>query len=288
MARPAASPPETSPNMASATSNTDEAWEEWGAKDPYYGVLTNPIFRRVALTEASKDEFFRSGQTHVKEVLAACREEIDPAFVAASVLDFGCGVGRLTAAFAETAARVIGVDVSKSMLAEARRNLDERAIRNVELRQSDDELSEVPELFDLVHSAIVLQHIETHRGRALFHQLVQRIRPGGIGALHVTFGLSFEVATFGQPKIEEPPPPVPPTLVQRIRIEFRRGLERLHLRAPPPVEPPLPNPDPVMLMNYYNLSELFFILHRAGISQVHTKITDHGGALGAFLYFRRP
>ena len=61
MARAAASPPGSSPNIASVTSNTDEAWEEWGAKDPYYGVLTNPIFRRVALTEASKDEFFRSG-----------------------------------------------------------------------------------------------------------------------------------------------------------------------------------------------------------------------------------
>jgi hypothetical protein len=41
-----------------------------------------------------------------------------------------------------------------------------------------------------------------------------------------------------------------------------------------------------MQMNFYNLSELFFILHQAGVQQIHTDITDHGGALGAFLFFR--
>ena len=43
-----------------------------------------------------------------------------------------------------------------------------------------------------------------------------------------------------------------------------------------------------MQMNYYNLSELMFILQRAGVQQVHTEMTDHGGALGAFLYFQKP
>jgi hypothetical protein len=54
--------------------------------------------------------------------------------------------------------------------------------------------------------------------------------------------------------------------------------------APPPVA--LPKADPEMQMNFYNLSEFFFILHQAGVQRIHTEVTDHGGALGAFLFFR--
>jgi hypothetical protein len=46
--------------------------------------------------------------------------------------------------------------------------------------------------------------------------------------------------------------------------------------------------DPEMQMNYYNLSELTFVLQRAGVRWFHTELTDHGGALGAFLYFQMP
>ena len=37
-----------------------------------------------------------------------------------------------------------------------------------------------------------------------------------------------------------------------------------------------------MQMNYYNLSELMFILHSAGVMRVHTELTNHGGPIGAF------
>ena len=40
-------------------------------------------------------------------------------------------------------------------------------------------------------------------------------------------------------------------------------------------------------MNYYNLSELMFILERAGINHVVSDFTNHGGAIGAFMYFQK-
>jgi hypothetical protein len=43
-----------------------------------------------------------------------------------------------------------------------------------------------------------------------------------------------------------------------------------------------------MQMNFYNLSELLFMLQRAGVQRLHTELTDHGGAFGAFLYFQKP
>jgi SAM-dependent methyltransferase len=265
--------------------NTDDDWEQWGARDPYFGVLTNPKFRRDVLDAEAKNEFFLSGQTHVHWVLAICRERIDPSFAPQAVLDFGCGVGRLAIAFAQTGSRVVGVDVSESMLAEARRNCAERGTADVELRRSDDELSQVDGSFDLVHSAIVLQHIGVERGRHLFRKLVERIRPGGIGALHVTFALSIHRASYGQPAAEPPPPA--PGWSQLARAQLRRLLGGGQPRRQPP-ETPAEGADPMMQMNYYNLSELLFVLHACGVSGVHTHITDHGGALGAFLFFRRP
>ena len=34
--------------------STDRAWNEWGEKDPYFGVLTDDKFRRRNLTDEAK------------------------------------------------------------------------------------------------------------------------------------------------------------------------------------------------------------------------------------------
>jgi hypothetical protein len=149
---------------------------------------------------------------------------------------------------------------------------------------SDDELTRVPERFDLVHSAIVLQHIDIVRGRLLFAKLVDRIAPGGWGVIHVTYGWDLHAPTYGQ---QPPPPPEPPT--PRWRTILRAASPRLPQR--PSAEPELPQAaplDPEMQMNFYNLSELFFILQQAGIATVHSEFTNHGGALGTTLIFQKP
>jgi SAM-dependent methyltransferase len=271
--------------------STDVEWERWGAEDPYFGVLTNPIFRRAALTEEAHQEFFKSGQNHVSQVLETCRLRIDAGFEPQRVLDFGCGVGRLLIGFAKASPVVVGVDISVSMLAEARRNCDLYGVANVVLLPSDDSLSAVDGCFDLVHSSIVLQHIEIERGRRLFQTLIARIQPGGIGAVHVTFGLDQHASTFGQPvPLNDESAPVRQGPLGQVRSQLRRSvLEPLGLRRPAvELDQPPVNPDPAMQMNFYNLSELMFVLQRAGVSQVHTELTDHGGALGAFMFFRRP
>lgn len=263
-----------------ATADTDREWERWGAADPYYGVLTNPKFRAGAMNDEAREEFFWSGQCHVSYVIDTCRRQLDPAFQPQSVLDFGCGVGRLLVPFAAVAPEVVGIDVSPSMLAEARRNCDQRGAPQVRLLQSDDELSAVEGRFDLVHSCIVLQHIEVGRGRALFGRLVDRVRPGGIGALHVTYAWDAFADSFGTPPA--PPPPAPPSAIAQVRAGLRT------LLAPVPAAPPGPPADPEMQMNFYTLNPLLFMLQRAGVRELHTHFTDHGGALGVFLFFRLP
>ncbi|EGJ09960.1 type 11 methyltransferase [Rubrivivax benzoatilyticus JA2 = ATCC BAA-35] len=161
--------------------STDIEWEKWGARDPYFSVLTDPRFRVNAMTAQAREDFFALGRMHVDHVLHVIRCHLDGAFAPTRTLDFGCGVGRLVMPFARLGGEVVGVDISPSMLAEARRNCDQAGLSNVVLLPSDDALSAVAGDFDLVHSCIVLQHIEIPRGLVIFEQLVRRVRPGGMG-----------------------------------------------------------------------------------------------------------
>lgn len=255
---------------------TDTAWQRWGEVDPYFGVITDERYRRNNLTPAALAEFFRSGRSHVAHVMRVCQQQFSPTFVPQRVLDFGCGVGRVLVAFAEKSPEVVGVDVSPAMLAEARRNCDERGLQQrIELVRSDDALSEVEGTFDLIHSVIVFQHIEPARGHGLVARLVERLRPGGIAALHFTYAKTAHADRYGQPPPPATPPPPP---APAWRLAKRR----------PPAPPPQPaGSDPEMQMNSYPLNEIMFIAQQGGARRCHVEFTDHGGECGVFLYFQR-
>ena len=265
--------------------DTDVAWEAWGARDPYYGVLTNARYRAQDMTAEAKEEFFLSGALDVAHLFETIRRLGETDFVPRRVLDFGCGVGRLLVHFAGRAGMATGVDVAPSMLAEARRNCEARHLDNVEFIQSDDVLSALMGPFDLVHSHIVLQHISVPRGRALFGHLVRLLENGGWGAVHVTFAWDAFPDTFGQ--VPEPPPPAPPPRAWKQRIRKLWRASSAGGSEPGMPEGPATPSDPEMQMHFYNLSELMFMLQTSGVASVHVELTNHGGALGAFLIFRK-
>ena len=158
--------------------NTDSMWEKWGKSDPYYAVITRDQYHTKNLSE-SKAAFFESGRAHITGVL----QDLGQRFGASdrhSALDFGCGVGRLVVPLASYFARVDGMDISPSMLKEASVNLADRAIKNVDLLQSDDGLTALRDKkYDLVHSHLVLQHIPRERGYVLIDKLLSHVAPDG-------------------------------------------------------------------------------------------------------------
>ncbi len=244
--------------------STDLAWEEWGRRDPYFGVITNPKFRRANLDDQALTEFFESGRRHVDYVMKMIHTYIDPGFCPTSVVDFGCGAGRLVVPFAQVAQQVVGLDVSGSMLDEATRNCTARGLGNVRLLLSDDELSGLTGEYDLVHSFIVFQHIPPERGRVILRRLLDFIAPGGVGAIHVLYGKQIHAETHGMP----PPQPVK--------------------EQPLPAQTSLPpEVDPEMQMNPYVLNEILFLVQRVGVCRLHIEFTDHGGELGVFIFFRK-
>jgi SAM-dependent methyltransferase len=269
----------------SELAGTDVEWEKWGAKDPYYGVLTQERFRRAVLDDQARREFFDSGRALADHVLATCRARLQPEFQPRRILDFGCGVGRVAIPLSRMAEEVVGVDISQAMLDEAQANCESFGVGNVRFLRSDDSLADVGGDFDLVHSCIVLQHVEVPRGRRLFSRLVDCIRPGGAGALHVTYGVAAYVDRYGQPVVI--PTQTHAAEPRGFRAALRRAFGRID-RRPAPAYHTRPDGDPEMQMNYYNLSELSYVLHSRGIGSMHVEFTDHGGALGAHLYFRVP
>jgi SAM-dependent methyltransferase len=275
--------------MESAEANlrTDLEWELWGQREPYFGVLTDDRFRRERMDSGARSVFFRSGIEHVDKLLETCRQSFGGGLSPRRVLDFGCGVGRVLIPFARVVDEVVGVDVSRSMLAEARRNCDGEGLQNVLLVESDDTLSNIDGKFDLVHSSIVLQHVRPERGRVLFRALVGRVSPGGVGALHLTFADIKKVDSFGRP-LPPPPEPLPPPRgsVRRLK-DFVRAALGLH-RPRREAQMLISSVDPVMEMHYYNFSELLVMLKLAGVQQFTAEMTDHGGALGAMILFRKP
>ena len=268
-------------------------WEKWGRQDPYFAVITDPRYRSANLTPESRKVFFDSGRVQAQSVLAACRQLIDPAFQPRRVLDFGCGVGRMLPAFAAGADAVVGVDVSQSMLDEARRNCIERGVANVELALADETLSALEGRFDLVHSCIVFQHIDIPAGRRLFARLVELLAPGGVAALHVTYGKAYHARRFGQPPVAATPAPKGKVGAGGGRQALKRVGRWVLGSASRSVVDALPEraqrlADPQMAMNPYNLSELAFLIQSAGVQRFHADFTDHGGELGVFLYFQKP
>jgi 2-polyprenyl-3-methyl-5-hydroxy-6-metoxy-1,4-benzoquinol methylase len=269
---------------------TDTEWQAWGNRDPYFAVLTDPKYRADALTSDAKLEFFASGKRTVNYVLQTCRQYFDAEFAPQRILDFGCGVGRLSIPFAAHAREVVGVDVAESMLAEARLNCEAQNCHNVSLVLSDDILSRATGQFDLVYSGLVLQHLDVARGRKLFAELVGKVRPGGCGSIQVTFAWERYEAEFGIVPDRRVAPPAPNGRHRQAKAFWRRALERLaKLRAAPVLEtlPQAVCSDPEMQMNCYNLSELMFILQRAGVHRLYSTFTNHAGAIGIFMFFRK-
>lgn len=169
-------------------------WERFGREDPYFGVLSQEEYRQKNLDDTTRARFFESGETHAAWVLGRIRERVGPEFAPRSVLDYGCGVGRVLLGFAKQSERALGVDVSPSMLAEASRNAEVRGLRNVEFAEPPALEAAAPE-FDLVHCGMVLQHIPRPEGLKILDRLLGLVGPGGVAVLQVPFGVSHWTAS---------------------------------------------------------------------------------------------
>ena len=259
----------TPPTPPRSLGGERDRWERL-ARDPYYAVLNVEGNRTARMSEADHLAFARSGEEDMDRTLGEIRRFLDPGFAPREAVDYGCGVGRLTVPIARLAAHVTGIDISQAMLDEARRNCDAHDLSNVDLVMPDAYFaseSAGASAPDFVHAYIVFQHMPPSAGLWVADALVRRLRPGGVGALHFTYG--------------------------RRASRLRRVVNRLR-RVVPGVNALVnlvqgrPATEPLIPMNAYELGTLFGMLAGHGCAHVHSRLTDHGGHLGVMLLFRKP
>lgn len=103
-----------------------------------------------------------------------------------SLLEIGCGIGRMTQSFSSMYSRVFAVDISSVMLAKAKNAL--AGCPNVELRKvsGDGKLPFKEASFSAVFSYIVLQHIPSQEVQQKYIAETSRVLvPGGVAAIQL-------------------------------------------------------------------------------------------------------
>ena len=245
---------------------SDKQWEDFAQISPYYAVLSHEKFKAQYLNDDDVKDFFQSGELHIEKMLEWVITHLDPEFKPERCLDFGCGVGRLLIPLAKRFSSVVGVDVSRTMLEEARTNCRQYGLENVELAGSDDGLSQVAGKFDFIHSYITFQHITRQRGESLLMRLIELMNTNGIAAVHITYGGDR-------------------TMIQRVKYWIHRFIPPAHALANLIKGRKLSEP-PVMI-NRYDLNRVFRLIQEGGCEHSYVRFSDHAGLLGVFLVFQK-
>jgi SAM-dependent methyltransferase len=129
----------------------EEDWQEMAKLDPLWAILSEPEKRNNRWDYSA---FFQTGEREVAELVAEARELGYPVRWK-RVLDFGCGIGRVTRALQPFFSECYGVDISSEMVRRAQEfapSCHFHVNKEMNLRLFDDLY------FDFIYSVIVLQH----------------------------------------------------------------------------------------------------------------------------------
>jgi SAM-dependent methyltransferase len=242
-------------------------WIRLGQMEPYYAVLSNPGFKLDRLDDPAMAAFYATGLQHVARVLEILRQDFG-FMPQGTALDFGCGVGRIAAALAAHFDAVVGLDISPGMVERANTHARAAGIHNVSYDSSLNDRRLAAETYEFVHSYIVLQHVPVKTGMAIIAALLSALKPGGVGAIHVTYATAARLPWVG--KLRE--------FVKK--TPFLRQLGNIITGRPWDF--------PAMQMNHYNLPKFFALLTATGVSDVKAFMVDDWGSLGMFVFFKKP
>ncbi len=157
-------------------------WNEIADIDPMWAILSRPDKKH---SKWSVEEFYATGREEIDEAIALV-ERSHAALRWNTALDFGCGVGRLSVALSDRFEFVTGVDISSSMIDQARASWTSKHNLTFVVNERSDLSVFADESFDFVYSARVLQHMPTAQ-LALDYvaEFVRVLRPGGVACFQV-------------------------------------------------------------------------------------------------------
>ncbi len=156
------------------TKDLEGIWEAHARHDPLWAILSDPTKKNHGW---EIDRFFESGDREVRFLL---RDLEKIPFDKRDALDFGCGVGRLTQALSRHFERVVGVDISRTMI-ELASAVNDRPDRVRFVQNARGDLSHFDSgAYDFVYTNIVLQHIPPELTEKYLVEFLRVLRPVGI------------------------------------------------------------------------------------------------------------
>jgi SAM-dependent methyltransferase len=242
------------------------SWERFAAREPYFAVLTDPKYLAANFDDAARAAFFDSGTKYVELVLDVIRNRITPMHRPESVLELGCGPGRLALAFSPAVSRVTAVDISPAMLALARGNAAAAGAANIQF-QTLEEYRRSDARFDLVNACLVFHHVGPKDGYALIADMLRRLEPGGVAVIEFPFrdhsGAAAKALRWVRTRM--PPANVAANLLRRKPAFF-----------------------PLIHPQAYSASDVLSLIHAAGCDQPHLILGRHGDTEVVTAFAQKP
>jgi SAM-dependent methyltransferase len=239
------------------------AVERFYADEPLFAVLSSPRYRSANQTLRDVEEFFDTGEEYVSDLVGFIRPHLDLHFTLRSVLEFGCGPGRLAIPFARRAARVVAVDESEAMLDAGRRFAARFGTPNIEFRGAST-LAQSVERFDLVNCHLVLQRVPVAEGLQILRTLLSRVDE--IGVFHLPYRDNSSLAS----KI---------TRWVRLRSRVANAVANLLLRKPLGT--------PLISATVYGLDDVLRVFEEHGFQSFQVRTVAHDRLETATFFVRR-
>lgn len=172
-------------DLARLLAHTERVWTQLGDSEPHWSVISAERFRQNEL-DAHRNEFYDSGRGDVHTFNAFLARNGVGASGLHKVLEYGCGLGRVTRFLAAQFAAVEAFDISPSHLRQAEEYLQRSGLQNVALKRVRA-LNDIGTAVDLdaVFCVIVLQHNPPPVIVAVLQRLLARLRPGGVAYFQV-------------------------------------------------------------------------------------------------------
>jgi len=174
--------------MIGTLKNTKNEWETLAKLDPLWAILGK---KNKRFGKWNENEFFDTGEKEIGAVIIYLKEKGVYLKRINRVLDFGCGVGRLTRALAKYFPNVYGLDISETMIKTAKKlnaNYNCTFVINKKAYTSIFPSNH----FDFIYSNNVLQHFP-NKETALrqISDFIRILRPSGIALFQFPSSMPF-------------------------------------------------------------------------------------------------
>jgi len=132
-----------------------EEWDDLAIIDPLWAILSDPKQR---FNKWENDEFFSTGDKEIETIMKTAVAIGYPKY-REKVLDFGCGVGRLTRALSKYFEECIGVDIAENMISKAKELNHDFPNCHFMVNTEENLKTFDSNYFDMIYTSLVLQHL---------------------------------------------------------------------------------------------------------------------------------